>query len=363
MSAVEQGGGVPAQASVEVLGTVFFDLVFSGLSGAPRPGTEVRCSDLGLSPGGAANVAVALARLGIEVRLSSAFADDAFGAFLWGALEHEGIDLSSSWRVAGWTTPLTVSMAYGRERSMVTHEAALPARPSAGTHRADPGAPTGATPDSGRPEPARACFVALGGELDGARLASLRQRYGVVVADVGWDHEERWSPSLLDQLAEVDVFLPNAAEATAYARQEDVAEAARRLAERGPLVAVKRGAAGALAAGGGLGEVVSEPGIPAEAHDTTGAGDVFDAGFILGTLAGWPVRQRLRFANLCAGESVSYAGGSLSAPCWRDLRAWWERQEDVALREAYGFLPALFEQHRPVRPCERPAARLGTAAH
>ncbi len=327
-------------AIVHVFGTVFFDLVFTGLSAPPRPGTEVRTDHLGLTPGGVANVAVALARLGVRVRLSSAFADDAFGRYLWAALEHEGIDLSPSWRVSGWTTPLTVSMAYGRERSMVTHE-----RPG---ERVWP-------PDEG----GDACFVGLG-ECDPDWLGSLRRRFSLVVADTGWDPEERWAPEVLGRLGSVDLFLPNAAEAQAYTRRHDVEAAALALAEHVPLVVVTCGAEGALAAGAGApaGEVVRERALPVEALDTTGAGDVFDAGFLYATLSGWPLRRRLRFANLCAGESVAYAGGSLSAPCWRDLAAWWDRQEDPGRRRDFAFLAELLDSCRPARTCERPCASL-----
>lgn len=336
----------PVPGTVHVFGTVFFDLVFSGLSAPPRPGTEVRTDDLGLSPGGAANVAVALSRLGVTVRLSSAFADDAFGHYLWTALEHEGIDLTPSCLLAGWTTPLTVSLAYGRERSMVTHQTS----PADGPHAPEPAACTAS-------ERGAACFVSLG-ELETGQLAGLHERFATVFADVGWDPKERWEPELLEQLGCVDVFLPNAAEATSYTRQDDVEAAALRLAEYGSLVVVKRGAAGALAAGAGLHSPLGEPGIPTEALDTTGAGDVFDAGFIYATLAGWPISWRLRFANLCAGESVTFPGGSLSAPCWRDLRAWWDRQQDDGIRRAYEFLPDLLDARRSLRPCQRPLPSL-----
>ena len=37
----------------------------------------------------------------------------------------------------------------------------------------------------------------------------------------------------------------------------------------------------------------------------------------------------MRFANLCAAESVKHEGGSLAAPCWRDLGAFWDKLEDT----------------------------------
>ncbi|NEE24743.1 sugar kinase, partial [Streptomyces sp. SID7982] len=61
--------------------------------------------------------------------------DDHYGEYCWDALEQgEGIDLSMSHTVPGWHSPVTVSMAYEGERTMVSHghEAPAPA-PGAGT--------------------------------------------------------------------------------------------------------------------------------------------------------------------------------------------------------------------------------------
>ncbi len=91
-------GGRRRARRVHVVGPVCFDLVFSGLPVPPRPGTEVRAAYLGISPGGVANIAVALARLGLDVALSAVFAEDTFGQYLWGSLLDEGIDLTYSVR-------------------------------------------------------------------------------------------------------------------------------------------------------------------------------------------------------------------------------------------------------------------------
>jgi bifunctional ADP-heptose synthase (sugar kinase/adenylyltransferase) len=82
------------------------------------------------------------------------------------------------------------------------------------------------------------------------------------------------------------------------------------------------------------------PGLNVAQLDPTGAGDVFGAGFVMGTLAGWPLEHRVRFANLCAALSVQHFGGSLSAPGWVDIATWWRtvsRRLDDDLRR-YGFL-------------------------
>lgn len=356
------------RATVEVFGTVFFDLVFSDLPAPPRPGTEVRTRRLGLSPGGSANIAVALARLGLRARLSATFADDAFGHFLWESLEREGVDLSGSACLPGWATPLTVSLAYQKERSLVTYEEPIPEGPVVG-HRTEHGGARAGSRDAeqagqrlpagaGTGEPAaKACYLSLSGN-ERAWLEEVRGRCGLVFADVGWDPAERWGGRLLEELALVDVFLPNAAEAMAYTLSGGPREAAATLSRYVPLAVVKCGDRGAVAAGEGLESPLWVEALATEAVDTTGAGDVFDAAFIYGTLAGWPVEQRMRFANLCAGQSVQYPGGSLSAPCWRDLAAWWAEVRDETVRRNYAWLPKLLETCQLGQICQRPCATL-----
>ncbi|MGP3923125.1 PfkB family carbohydrate kinase, partial [Streptomyces sp. 8N616] len=105
----------PADPPVDVYltGTVFLDIIFTGLDSAPVRGTESWAQGMGSSPGGVANMATALARLGLRTSLAAAFGDDVYGDYCWDSLENgEGIDLSQSHRVPGWHSPVTVSMAY-----------------------------------------------------------------------------------------------------------------------------------------------------------------------------------------------------------------------------------------------------------
>jgi sugar/nucleoside kinase (ribokinase family) len=84
---------------VVVSGLVFHDLVF-GLPTPPRPGTEVWATDSQESPGGIANFAVALARLGLRTGLAAAFGADETGDGVWDRLSDEGIDLTLSRKLA-----------------------------------------------------------------------------------------------------------------------------------------------------------------------------------------------------------------------------------------------------------------------
>lgn len=145
---------------VFLTGTVFLDIIFTGLDSAPVRGTESWARGMGSSPGGVANMATALARLGLHTSLAAAFGDDHYGEYCWDALEQgEGIDLSLSHTVRGWHSPVTVSMAYEGERTMVSHGHEAPPPPAfapPGAPAASPGARPGPGPRSPRSPPAAA---------------------------------------------------------------------------------------------------------------------------------------------------------------------------------------------------------------
>ncbi|WUH51173.1 PfkB family carbohydrate kinase [Streptomyces sp. NBC_00443] len=324
---------------VYLTGTVFLDIIFTGLDSAPVRGTESWARGMGSSPGGVANMATALARLGLKTSLAAAFGDDHYGEYCWDALEHgEGIDLSPSRTVPGWHSPVTVSMAYEGERTMVSHG-----------HEPPPEEPA---PDC--PPRARAAVASLVPGTRAPWIAQAARKGARIFADVGWDDTGEWDLAGLADLEHCEAFLPNAQEAMRYTGADCPREAAHALTEHVPVAVVTLGAEGAYAVDSGTGETAVVPAIAVEALDPTGAGDVFVAGFVAGTLADWPLADRLAFAGLTAALSVQEFGGSLSAPGWAEIGAWWrqvqslDRQDPEALRR-YAFLADLVpqEQGRP----------------
>jgi sugar/nucleoside kinase (ribokinase family) len=355
-----RAAGDPA-TDVYLTGTVFLDIIFTGLDSAPVRGTESWARGMGSSPGGIANMATALARLGLRTTLAAAFGDDMYGDYCWDSLlTGEGIDLTPSRRIPGWHSPVTVSMAYEGERTMVSHG-----------HRAPP--PEEAVPAC--PPPARAAVAALGHRAeaaDGDRdwIAEAAASGTRVFADVGWDDTGRWDPADLAGLRHCAAFLPNAEEAMRYTRTATPREAARRLADLVPLAVVTLGAEGACAVDSATGETAEVPALLVEALDPTGAGDVFVAGFVTGTLAGWPLADRLSFASLCAALSVQEFGGSLSAPGWIEIAGWWQQVkayagQAVGDREAlrrYAFLDELLPAGTRPWPLRRAVPTIGFRA-
>jgi sulfofructose kinase len=97
---------------------------------------------------------------------------------------------------------------------------------------------------------------------------------------------------------------------TGHADQETALRALRRRHD-GVLV-VTLGAQGAAALDGD--RFIYLPGFTVPAKDTTGAGDVFRGGFIVGLLRGWPLEQTLRFANAAAAVSCTRLGALNGVP-------------------------------------------------
>ncbi|MFF9863026.1 carbohydrate kinase family protein [Streptomyces tendae] len=316
---------------VYLTGTVFLDVIFTGLDSAPVRGTESWARGMGSSPGGIANMATALARLGLRTSLAAAFGDDHYGDYCWDALSRgEGIDLAPSRTVPGWHSPVTVSMAYEGERTMVSHG-----------HEPTPEEPS---PDC--PPGARAAVASLAPGTGAPWIARAAARGTRVFADVGWDDTGAWDLAALPDLAHCEAFLPNAEEAMRYTGATCPRAAAHALTEHVPLAVVTLGADGAYAVDRRTGESAEVPAIEVEALDPTGAGDVFVAGFVTGTLAGWPLADRLAFAGLTAALSVQEFGGSLSAPGWGEIATWWRKvqsleDQDPAALSRYAFLAGL----------------------
>ncbi|YAL82941.1 carbohydrate kinase family protein [Dermacoccaceae bacterium W4C1] len=327
------------QHDVSLWGTVFLDIIFSGLDARPTDGTEVMASGMGSCPGGIANLAVATARLGLRTALSAAFAQDYYGDFCWETLDEERVCLDTSRRYEGWHSPLTASFAVGGDRSMVTH-----AHPPADL--ADNPVPP--------PPPARAVIVDLASselrsELGQRWLSTAHSAGSLIFADLGWDSSGSWSQDMLDPLSICHAFIPNAAEAMAYTRTETPQEALYALGDRVPLAVVTNGAHGALALDSATGEEVAVPSLRVPALDATGSGDVFGAALVTGTLAGWSLTERIAFATLCASMAVQQFGGSLAAPGWGDIAYWWQQTRDgsgassydLAVRRRYAFLEGI----------------------
>ena len=103
------------------------------------------------------------------------------------------------------------------------------------------------------------------------------------------------------------VVLPSGAEAELLSGVSGADEACRALLDRGPeVVALKRGAEGCTVIT--KDEKIDAPAFQVEALDPTGAGDCFDAGFVVGLLEGLPLEEVGKLANACGALGATRKG-------------------------------------------------------
>jgi sugar/nucleoside kinase (ribokinase family) len=126
-------------------------------------------------------------------------------------------------------------------------------------------------------------------------------------------HQREFLDLLLD---DVDILLGNEEEVTMLFGASTATEAIAAAEETGLLVVMTRGPRGAVVLTARGPEEVPAAAV-ARVVDTTGAGDLFAAGFLFGLTHGMGPVESTRLGGLCAAEIISHTGARPEA----DLRA------------------------------------------
>jgi sugar/nucleoside kinase (ribokinase family) len=116
-----------------------------------------------------------------------------------------------------------------------------------------------------------------------------------------------------------DIVLPSGPEARMLTGAEDDEKAARQLAAGKRVVALKQGSRGSTVFTGEAELYV--PALSVEEVDPTGAGDCYDAAFLVGLLKGWPLEKCARFANAVGALAVTALGPMEGAPSYESALA------------------------------------------
>lgn len=141
--------------------------------------------------------------------------------------------------------------------------------------------------------------------IDVARAAGGKVAFTLSDAFIIDRHGEDFRALIAEGL--FDILFANEVEICALAEETDFEAAVARIAPQVPLLVVTRSEKGAIALTGGTRtEVKAEP-IDAVV-DTTGAGDLFAAGFLAGHAEGRPVADCLTMGAVCAREIIAQVG-------------------------------------------------------
>ncbi len=284
-------------------------------------------------PGGAsANVAVALARLGVDIGFVGLIGDDPFGSLLSKRLKFEGVDTGHLRVHADIPTMIAlVALSSPRDQDFIIYRGAALKLSTADL-------------DLSYLRSAKVLVfgsVSLSGEGREAVLDAVRRAgdSGVLVAyDANlrpalWPDMGAARQGILEGLQDVAVCKLNAVELELLAGTDDPAIGSRLLLERGvKLCLVTLGSGGAYFNNGRAEGHV--PAFDVEAVETTGCGDAFLAGLISGlletslqpeTLDEASLRRLVRFANGTGALTATRKGAMAATPKRAEVEAFISR--------------------------------------
>jgi sugar/nucleoside kinase (ribokinase family) len=298
-------------------GILVGDLFVPPLARLPAAGELLVTGDFLMQVGGcAANVAVALAKMGVGSRVVGRVGNDAFGDFLTSALTRFGVDVSFVRRSGTAGTSKTVILPVVGEDRRYVHTLGASAeltlqdvRPGAmagvevvylGGYMVLPGLPPGAV-------------VEL---FETAHRAGARTVLDVVLPG----DTEASMDDLGSILSRVDYFLPNYDEARHLTGEKDPERQAALFSEAGAEnVIITMGAEGLVVRTRTYTRHVAAPRV--DVVDGSGAGDGFAAGLIVGMLERWPMERSLAFASEVGALACTALGCTDGIP---DRQTVWE---------------------------------------
>ena len=129
------------------------------------------------------------------------------------------------------------------------------------------------------------------------------------------------SKDLLDKIIAdyIDILIANEDEARAFTGQTDEEKALAALSENVELAVLKVGHRGSMVNYQGR-DIKIDPMVCPQAVDTTGAGDLWAAGFLFGLVNGYSIKKSGEFASACGAEVCQVIGANIPEDGWARIR-------------------------------------------
>ncbi|MEO5640450.1 MAG: adenosine kinase [Sphingomicrobium sp.] len=277
------------------------------LYGAMGPGRES-------SGGSAGNTVAGLAALGLKAGFIGQVADDELGRIFAHDLRATGVEFTTPARDdVGASARCLILVTADAQRTMNTFLGAAQHLPATAISAAEVASAKilyleGYLWD---PEEPRAAMEAA---IDAARAAGTKVAFTLSDSFCISRHRDDFL-RLIDD-GRIDILFANEDEILALAGVTDFDAAIASVAPRVPVLAVTRSEKGAIAVAGA--ERASVPAEPiTKLVDTTGAGDLFAAGFLAGQARGLSLETSLKLGAIAAAEVIQHYGARPEA----DLRA------------------------------------------
>jgi sugar/nucleoside kinase (ribokinase family) len=269
-------------------------------------------AELSIVAGGSAcNTAVGIGKLGGNARFVGKCGSDRMGSLFQNDLKKQNVEpfLFNS------TSPT------GRCLSLITPDA----QRSMSTY-------LGAAAETNPEEITAACFkgaalvhvegyLLFNEELILSALRAAKQAGAMISLDLASYTVVEESRHSLDHIINnyVDILIANEDEAQAYTGLKDEEEALLELKKCAPIAVVKVGERGSYIAHNGRVERIPALGN-SPAVDTTGAGDLWAAGFLFGMIDGLPMETCGKLASACGYEVCQVIGATIPDDGWQRIQ-------------------------------------------
>jgi sugar/nucleoside kinase (ribokinase family) len=257
------------------------------------------------SGGSAGNTAAGLAALGVRTGFIGQVADDQLGAIYRHDIRSLGVTFDTAVRTdVGATARCLILVTPDAQRTMNTFLGAAQQLPSDAIDldQVRSAAILYLEGYLWDPEVPRA---AMERAIAAAREAGRKVAFTLSDTFCVERHREGFH-GLLDE-RKVDILFANEAELAAMTGEDEFDAGLNALAAKVPLLVVTRGDRGAVAVAGE--ERASVPAEPiARLVDTTGAGDLFAAGFLAGQAKGLELEASLKLGAIAAAEVIQHYG-------------------------------------------------------
>ncbi len=313
---------------VAVLGRIGYDL-HAEERHVPLPQVRRFARSLG---GSSANMAVGLARLGVQVGMVGALGTDALSQFLVDFLAAEHVDVSHVQRSAGYLPSLALT-----EVSPPNHFPQVFYRRDPADTQVDLGPADLDYLASARmfitngtslcaPPSRESTYLAL----ERAHEAGARVVLDVDYRSMSWRRPEEAGLAVRLALPYVDVLIGNEPELKLVAGAKDLESAVGRLRGRHvPMLVSKLGDEGTRVYESDT-EVFCPP-YRVPVVSTIGAGDGFASGFLVALLRGKPIEECLRYGNAAAAIVVSRLACSEAMPTLAEVEKLKAEQDRASL--------------------------------
>ncbi len=308
-------------AKVGCAGILVADTFCGPMKSLPPEGHLTAIDDMPTRVGGcAANVAIDLAKQGVEVEVLGCLGQDASAMVVRSSLEGAGIGCDQLVTTPDYPTSRTVILLVeGQDRRFI-HVFGANRALSAGHFRREWLATLDAFYLGG-------LFAMPGIEPEPLRevLQFCRERGVLTVVDVVIPHDARVAEAAKMLLPWIDIFLPNDDEARLITGEKEPRAQLRKLLEYGAqTVVVTLGRSGSLAARGRTYWQAGAYAVPVV--DPSGAGDAFAAGAVAGVLSKWEMPQVLRYASALGASATRAVGTTTSVFTPDEARVFMERE-------------------------------------